>query len=70
MRPKRTKKEILDATRASVKREMAKPRMAKSARMMQRDLATVRIPRQANAIFEGTVAKIIPPRSRKQPEKT
>jgi hypothetical protein len=70
MRPKRSKKELLDATRASVKREMAKPRMSKSARIMQRDLATVRIPKQANANFGRTVAKIIPYQSRKQPEKT
>jgi hypothetical protein len=40
MRPKRSKKELLEATRASVKREMAKPRMSKSARIMERYLAT------------------------------
>jgi hypothetical protein len=35
-----------DATRASVKKEMAKPRMAKSARIMELILDTTRIPGQ------------------------
>jgi hypothetical protein len=69
MRHKRSNKELLDATRASVKKEMAKPRMSKSARIMQRDLATVRIPEQASASLRGTVSKIIPSGSRKKPEK-
>jgi hypothetical protein len=69
MRHKRSNKELLDATRASVKKEMAKPRMSKSARIMQRDLATVRIPEQASTSMRATVAKIIPSRDRKQPEK-
>jgi len=44
MRHKKRKKERADATRASVKKEMAKPRMARSARMMELILDTTRIP--------------------------
>jgi len=69
MRNKRPKKELLDATRASVKREMARPRMAKSARIMERDLAKVRIPERTSTTLPGKVAKIIPPQGLKQPEK-
>jgi len=46
MRHKKRKKERADATRASVKKEMAKPRMARSARMMELILDTTRIPGQ------------------------
>jgi len=69
MRHKPPKKELLDATRASVKKEMARPRMAKSARIMKRNLDTGRIPERASTIMRGTVDKIILSRSRKQPEK-
>jgi len=40
---KKTKKAFGEATRASVKKEMAKPRMAKSAREREIILATPRI---------------------------
>jgi hypothetical protein len=40
---KKTKKEFGEAIRASVKKEMAKPRMAKSAREREIILATPRI---------------------------
>ena len=43
--------------------------MAKSARIMERNLDTVRIPEPASTTVAGKVAKIISPRSRKQPEK-
>src|SRR5882762_5770513 len=46
MRHKKRKKERADATRASVKKEMAKPRMARSARMMELILDTTRNPGQ------------------------
>jgi hypothetical protein len=39
---KKTKKNLGEATRASVKKEMAKPRMAKSARESQIKLAAAR----------------------------
>ena len=47
---------------------MAKPRMAKSARVTELNLDTARIPELTSITMPGTVAKIIPPRSR-QPEK-
>jgi hypothetical protein len=40
---RKAKKEFGAATRASVKKEMAKPRMAKSARESEMNLAAVRI---------------------------
>jgi len=40
---KKTKKEFGEAIRASVKQEMAKPRMAKSAREAEINLAAARI---------------------------
>jgi len=43
--------------------------MAKSARIMKRKLDTGRIPERASTSMPGTVAKIIPSRSRKEPEK-
>jgi len=61
-------KEPGDALRASVKREMAEPRMAKSARTMERTLDRGRIPVRPNTTMSGTVDKIIPSRSRRRPE--
>jgi hypothetical protein len=40
---KQTSREAGDATRASVKKEMARPRMAKSARITQRSLDAGRL---------------------------
>jgi len=40
---KKGKKELDNSTRASVKKEMAKPRMAKSARIAERNLDTTQI---------------------------
>jgi len=40
---KKAKKDLGEATRASVKKEMAKPRMAKSARIAERNLDTAPI---------------------------
>jgi hypothetical protein len=66
---KKTSREASDATRASVKKEMARPRMVKSARITQRNLDTSRIAERPSTTMPGTVDKIIPsPRSR-QPEK-
>jgi hypothetical protein len=57
-----------DATRASVEKEMAQPRMARSARIAERNLDTGRVPDQPSTTVPGTVNKIIPLRSRR-PEK-
>jgi hypothetical protein len=56
-------------TRASVKKEMAKPRMARSARMAELNLDTARIPEQPSSTMPGTVSKIISARPPSQPEK-
>jgi hypothetical protein len=68
-RGKKSRKEAGDATRASVKKEMARPRMAKSARITQRKLETGRIPKRPSATMPGTVEKIIPAQSQRRPEK-
>jgi hypothetical protein len=66
---KKHKKEPGNPTRASVKREMAKPRMARSARITQLNLDTARIPEQPSTTMPGTVDKIIPSPRPSQPEK-
>jgi hypothetical protein len=64
----RHKKIPRDTTCASVKKEMAQPRMARSARIAERNLDTARVPDQPSTTMPGTVAKIIPSRPSK-PEK-
>jgi len=66
---KKTKKESGNATRASVRKEMAKPRMARSARVAELNLDTRRISEQPSATMPGTVDKIIPSPGPSQPEK-
>jgi len=66
---KKVKKEKGDATRESVKKEMAKPRMAKSARIAELNLNTALIPEQPSTTMPGTVSKIIPSPRPSQPEK-
>ena len=66
---KKAKREFGEATRASVKKEMAKPRMAKSARIAELNLDTLRIPEQPSTTMSGTVYKIISSRRPHQPEK-
>jgi hypothetical protein len=53
------KKESDNATRASIKKEMAKPRMAKSVRIVELNSAAERTS-QARTTMPGTVDKIIP----------
>jgi hypothetical protein len=51
---KKSKQELDISTRASVKKEMAKPRMAKSALLAERRLDTLRISkRSANSLIPG-----------------
>jgi hypothetical protein len=66
---KKRKKEPRNATRASVRKEMAKPRMARSARIAGLNLDTARIPEHPSVTMPGTVAKVIPPPRSSQPEK-
>jgi hypothetical protein len=61
------KKESDNATRASIKKEMAKPRMAKSVRVAELILDAERTSRQGPV--RGTVDKIIPILDPSQPEK-
>jgi hypothetical protein len=52
------KKESDNATRASIKREMAKPRKSNSVRIAELNLDAQRIPGQARAAMIGTVDKV------------
>ena len=57
------------ATHAKVKKEMAKPRMARSARIRELNLDTARTREQPSTTMPGTVGKIIPSPRPSQPEK-
>jgi hypothetical protein len=57
---KKDKKKSDNSTRASVTKEMAKPRITKSAKIAERRLDTARIPEQSSTTLPGTVDKIIP----------
>jgi hypothetical protein len=63
------KKESDNATCASIKKEMAKPRMAKSVRTAELNLDTGRVPGQARTTLPGTVHKIIASLRTTHPEK-
>jgi len=69
MMHKKAKKELGNATRASVMKEMAKPRIARSARIAELKLDTARIPEQPSATVPGTVDKIIQSPRASEPEK-
>jgi hypothetical protein len=66
---KKAKKETGNAIRVSVNKEMAKPRMARSARIAELNLDSSRIAEQPSASMPGTVDKIIPSPGPSQPEK-
>jgi len=66
---KKTRKKIGNETRASVIKEMAMPRMARSARIAELKLDTTRIPEHPSITMPGTVDKIIPSPRPSQPEK-
>jgi len=66
---KKRKRETGYATRARVRKEMAKPRMAKSARIAELNLDTARIPEHPSATMLGTVSRIVPSPGSSQPEK-
>ena len=69
MLQKKGKNKPGNATHASVKKEMAKRRMAKSARIAQLNLDTARVPEKPSTTMHGTVDKIIPSPGPSQPEK-
>jgi len=68
MRRKKAKKISTKREVVSVKKEMARPRMSKSARVAERKLDATRVPEEASTTIPGKVNKIIPPH-RHQPEK-
>jgi hypothetical protein len=70
MRLKKTKREPANALRARVSEEMARPRMARSARIAELNLDPTRIPERPSASVPGIVDKIIPPLGPSQAQKT
>ena len=66
---RKAKRVLSNKTRAGVKTEMAKPRIARSAKIAELKLDTTRIPEQPSTSMPGTVAKIIPPLRPNQQEK-
>jgi hypothetical protein len=70
MQNKKRKKELDRATHASVKKEMAKPPITRSARIAELNLDPTRIPEhQPSTTMPGTVDKIIPSSRAGQGEK-
>ena len=65
----KTRKKTGNALHASVNKEMAKPRMARSARIAELNLDPTRIPEQPSVTLPGTVDKIISSPRPSQPEK-
>jgi hypothetical protein len=57
------------ATRASIKEEMAKPRMAGSARIAELNLDTSEISEEPSTTMPGVVGKIVPSPRPSQPGK-
>jgi hypothetical protein len=66
---KKSKKQLDNAIRCDVKKEMAQPRMARSAKIAELKLDTARVPEQASNTLSGTVGTIIPYLSPSKPEK-
>jgi hypothetical protein len=66
---KKTRKKTGNASLASVNKEMAKPRMARSAKVAELNLDAMRISEQPSVTMSGTVDKIIPSPRPSQPEK-
>jgi hypothetical protein len=60
-RHNRVDKALGNATLADVKKEMAKPRIARSAKIAELHLDALRIAEQPSATLPGIVDKIIPP---------
>lgn len=68
MLEKKDEKEPGDVTTARVRKEMEKPRMARSAKIAELNLDTTRIPERPSVSMPGTVDKIIPSPHPSQPE--
>jgi hypothetical protein len=65
----KTRKKTDNASQASVRKEMAKPRMTRSARIAELKLHTARIPEHPSTTMPGTVKKIISSLRASQPGK-
>jgi tRNA nucleotidyltransferase (CCA-adding enzyme) len=65
----KAKKAARNTTRARVLKEMAKPRMARSARIAEQNLDTARMAEHPSVMLPGKVDKIIPSPRPGQPEK-
>jgi hypothetical protein len=66
---RKTKKPRINRSNNSVRKEMAKPRTARSARIAELSLDIARIPEQPSITMPGTVEKIIPSPRPSEPEK-
>jgi hypothetical protein len=64
----KNKKQSEKATRTSVEKEMAKPRVTKSVRIAQLNLDTDRTLEPPSTVMPGTVIEIIPSREAGKPE--
>jgi hypothetical protein len=69
MASEKGKKDAANATRSSVRREMAKPRMARLAKIAEVNLNTSRISAPPTVTLPGTVEKIVSSPHPGQPEK-
>lgn len=69
MQHKKGKKKPRTATLAEVTKEMAQPRMARSARIAELNLDTARNVEQPSTTMPGTVEKIIPSPRTNLPER-
>jgi len=69
MRHKKIEDEPDNTTRVSVENEMAKPRIARSARIAELNLDMARIADQPSTTMPGNVDKLIPAVGASQPEK-
>jgi hypothetical protein len=65
----KTKNQSSKTLRVSITKEMAKPCVAKSARIAELNLDTKRTPGQSSTSVPGTVDKIIPSSRPSQPQK-
>jgi hypothetical protein len=66
---KKSKKKPDDPTRADVLRELATPRISRSARIAELNRDATRIPEPSSTTMPGTVDKIIPSTGSRRPEK-
>jgi hypothetical protein len=66
---KKKLKELNDATRASIRKEMEKPRITKSARIAELKLDTARTREHPSVTMPGAVDRIIPSPRPSQPER-